>query len=99
MLIVGEVDIFVGRNYILSVRHARSSASPTCAPAASASRSCCEHGSGFVLYALMDNVVDRYFPVLDALETSSRPIEEQIFERERRARQHRGALRAEAASS
>ena len=29
----------------------------------------------------MDNVVDRYFPVLDALETELEKIEEQIFER------------------
>ena len=37
------------------------------------------HGSGFVLYALMDTVVDRYFPVLDALETELENLEEQIF--------------------
>ena len=48
-LLVGEVDIFVGRNYVLSVRTARSRASPTCARAPSASRSCCKHGAGFVL--------------------------------------------------
>ena len=36
-------------------------------------------GSGFVLYALMDNVVDRYFPVLDALEIELERIEERMF--------------------
>ncbi|TAL55981.1 MAG: magnesium and cobalt transport protein CorA, partial [Methylovulum sp.] len=36
-------------------------------------------GSGFVFYALMDAVVDRYFPVLDALEIELENIEEQIF--------------------
>jgi magnesium transporter len=34
-----------------------------------------------VLYALMDAVVDRYFPLLDAMETDLETIEEQIFER------------------
>ena len=38
-------------------------------------------GAGFVLYALMDAVVDRYFPLLDAMETDLEAIEGQIFER------------------
>ena len=36
-------------------------------------------GSGFVLYALMDAVVDRYFPIIDALEVDLETIEHQIF--------------------
>jgi magnesium transporter len=32
-----------------------------------------------VLYALIDNVVDRYFPVLDQLETRLEASEEQLF--------------------
>jgi K+-transporting ATPase KdpC subunit len=38
------------------------------------------HGSGFVFYALLDAVVDRYFPVIDALETDLEAIEDKIFE-------------------
>ena len=36
-------------------------------------------GSGFVLYALTDAVVDRYFPVLDLLEAELESVEERIF--------------------
>jgi magnesium transporter len=36
-------------------------------------------GPGYVLYALMDAVVDRYFPVLDAIETDLESIEERLF--------------------
>src|SRR6185295_2247080 len=36
-------------------------------------------GSGFVLYALADAVVDRYFPVLDLLEAELESVEERIF--------------------
>ena len=36
-------------------------------------------GPGFVLYALMDSVVDRYFPVIDALEVELEAIEQRIF--------------------
>ena len=36
-------------------------------------------GPAFVLYALMDAVVDRYFPVVDTLEIGTRDIEARIF--------------------
>ncbi len=78
-LTVGEVDVFVGVNYVLSVRN-RSHEDFL------GVRSRCERephllsqGSGFVFYALMDAVVDRYFPVLDALETELEHIEGNIF--------------------
>jgi magnesium transporter len=38
-----------------------------------------KQGSGFVLYALMDAVVDRYFPIIDHLESELEEIEGQIF--------------------
>ena len=38
-----------------------------------------QHGPAYVLYALMDNVVDRYFPVLDRLTEEIEEIEERIF--------------------
>jgi magnesium transporter len=76
---VGELDIFVGPNYILSVRlHSDRGFSEV--------RARCErephllkHGAAYVFYALMDAVVDRYFPILDALESELEQIEEQIF--------------------
>jgi magnesium transporter len=39
-------------------------------------------GSSFVLYALMDAVVDRYFPVIDDLETQLEAIEERLFDKD-----------------
>lgn len=77
---VGEVDVFVGPNFVLSVRNrtkadflgvrARSEREPHLL----------KHGPAFVFYALLDAVVDRYFPVIDALETELEAIEDQIFE-------------------
>jgi magnesium transporter len=76
---VGEVAIFVGRNYILSVRSG-------VARGFQDVRARCEHepqllrrGPGYVLYALMDAVVDRYFPLLQSVELELERIEEQIF--------------------
>ncbi len=36
-------------------------------------------GEGFVLHALLDFIVDQYFPVIDALETELDELEDQIF--------------------
>ena len=48
-------------------------------------------GSGFVLYAIMDTVVDRYFPVLARLEADLERLETEIFRGVPSAVQHRGA--------
>ena len=40
-----------------------------------------KNGAGYVFYALMDAVVDRYFPIIDALEGELEGIESQIFVR------------------
>ncbi len=80
-LTVGEISIFAGRNFILSTRN-RSSQSLL------GVRGRCERepellqlGSGFVLYALMDAVVYRYFPVIDDLESQLESIEEHLFDK------------------
>lgn len=76
---VGEIDIFVGKNYVLSVRNKSNHS-------LAGVRTRCEQepqqlakGPAFVLYALIDAVVDRYFPVIQALETELETIEDQIF--------------------
>ena len=77
----GEVDIFVGPNYILSVRHRTDRGFGEVRARCEREPELLRYGSGFVLYALMDTVVDRYFPILDALESELETIEEQIFAR------------------
>jgi magnesium transporter len=76
---IGEVDVFVGENYVLSTRNRTQQGFLGV-------RARCERephhlmqGSAFVFYALMDAVVDRYFPVVVAFETELETIEDQIF--------------------
>ena len=75
----GELDVFVGRNYVLSVRNNSNQNFYGV-------RARCEReplqlskGPAFVLYALMDAVVDSYFPVVESLETQLDRIEGNIF--------------------
>jgi magnesium transporter len=76
---VGEVDLFVGRNYVLSVRHRTEPGFRAVRERAESEPDLLKVGAGFVFYALMDNVVDRYFPLVDALEVQLEEIEERIF--------------------
>lgn len=76
---IGEVDVFVGRNYVLSIRNNSEQGFLGVRERCEREPELLRHGSGYVLYALMDTVVDRYFPILDALETRLEALETRIF--------------------
>jgi magnesium transporter len=75
----GEVAIFVGRNYILTVRTRAQKGFAEVRARCESEPELLKRGPGYVLYAVMDAVVDRYFPVLHELEAELERIEEQIF--------------------
>lgn len=77
----GEVAIFVGANFVLSVRNRSQQHFLGVRERCEREPELLARGAGFVFYALMDAVVDRYFPLLDALETDLEAIEAQIFRR------------------
>jgi len=76
---VGEVDVFVGRNYVLSVRNHSERGLQEVRARCEREPELLRHGSGYVLYALMDAIVDRYAPVLDTVEGELEALEEKIF--------------------
>ena len=76
---LGETHIFVGPRYAVSIRHGASHTYAAVRTRCEAAPHLLRKGPGFVLYALMDSIVDRYFPVVDGLEEQLEAIEEQIF--------------------
>jgi magnesium transporter len=78
-LSVGEVNIFVGKNYVLSVRSRSEQGFGMVRARCEREPELLRHGAGYVLYALMDTVVDRYFPVISHLTAEIEEIEERIF--------------------
>jgi magnesium transporter len=76
---IGEVSIFVGRNYVLSVRQRSEQGFTSVRQRTEREPHLLKHGSGFVFYALIDTVVDRYFPVLEAFEEELELLEERMF--------------------
>ena len=89
---VGEVSIFVGTNYAVSVRSRAERGFHDVRARCEREPELLRHGPGYVLYALMDAVVDRYFPLIDALETELEQIEERIFSPRASARANIEAL-------
>jgi magnesium transporter len=76
---IGEVDIFVGHNYVLTARHHSEQGFLGVRQRAEREPHLLKNGAGYVLYALMDTVVDRFFPVLEALEMELERTEQQLF--------------------
>jgi magnesium transporter len=76
---VGELNVFVGHNYVVSVRSRSEHGFVEVRERCEREPELLRNGPGFVLYALMDAAVDRYFPVIDGLEVELETIEQQIF--------------------
>jgi magnesium transporter len=76
----GELHIFIGRDFVVTVRHAES-------PDLSVVRKRLEQdpellalGTDAVLYAILDAVVDGYLPVVAGIENDVDEIETQVFD-------------------
>jgi magnesium transporter len=78
-LLTGEVAIFVGPQYVVSVRRGTQHGFTEVRRRCEQEPDLLQHGPAYVLYALMDTVVDRYFPVLDRITEEIEEIEERIF--------------------
>ncbi len=75
----GETHIFIGRRYVVSVRHGSLVSHVGLRARCEATPQLLTKGPGFVLYALMDFIVDQYMPIVQALEEELEQLEEQIF--------------------
>jgi magnesium transporter len=77
-----EVNIFLGANYLLTVRHG----GPTLKNARRAAEKMIEplsHGPTAALYAVLDSIVDHYEDVAAELETDVQEVETSVFSAQR----------------
>jgi magnesium transporter len=91
---VGELAIFCGRNYLIAVRNHVERGFADVRMRCEREPELLRQGPGYALYALIDAAVDRYFPVLDALEDELDGIEGRIFAPEGVPRENIEALYA-----
>jgi magnesium transporter len=75
----GETHVFVGAGYVVTVRHGSQRSHAALRARCEASPTLLAKGPGFVLYALMDFLVDQYFPIVAALEEDVGHLEEQLI--------------------
>lgn len=75
----GETHFFVGPNFIVVVRHGSNVPYTEVRARCESMPELLTKGQGFVLYAVMDFIVDRYFPVVQEMETELEVIEDKIF--------------------
>ncbi len=76
---LGETHLFIGPRYALSVRHGETQSYAEVRGHCESSPRLLRKGPGYVLYAIMDFVVDQYFPLVTELEECLTGLEEQIF--------------------
>jgi len=77
---IGEVHVFVGPRFVVSVRHNSQQGFLGVRGRCEREPDLLRQGPGFVFYALMDAVVDRYFPLMDAIEAELEQLEETMFQ-------------------
>jgi len=76
----GETHFFLGKNYIVSVRHGSSYSYTDVRTRCETTPQLLRKGPAFALYAVMDSIVDQYFPVIHGMEQELEMIEDKIFD-------------------
>lgn len=77
---VGDVYIIANEGYVLTIRKGYGKDFSFVRKIVEKNNKQLTHGSGFILYSIMDAVVDRYFPVINSLEKEFETFEKQVFE-------------------
>ena len=75
----GETHFFVGNNFIVTIRHGSSVSYANVRSRCESTPHLLSKGQGFALYAVMDFIVDLYYPVVHQMEMELESIEDKIF--------------------
>jgi magnesium transporter len=80
---LGELLVFLGPDYVITVRHGEASSLHPVREALEADPEHLRRGPGAVLHAILDRVVDDYQPAIEGLETDIEEVEEELFSGQR----------------
>jgi magnesium transporter len=79
----GEINMFVGDDFVVTVRHGSGSELHTARRDLEAKSAVLTHGPSAVVYAVCDRVVDGYLSVMTALEEDVDEVETSVFSAQR----------------
>jgi magnesium transporter len=79
VITLGDIMLFVGRDFIVSVRHGEASGLKDVRHRAECNPELLRCGPGTILHAIVDHVVDDYFPAMEGVENDITEIESQVF--------------------
>ncbi|PZR87847.1 MAG: magnesium and cobalt transport protein CorA [Candidatus Nephthysia bennettiae] len=85
---VEEIDLFYNDHFLIAVHAAPIPALEEAVDRWRRNTEIIENGIGALIYAVLDTVVDSYFPVLDGIEDEIERSEERIFAQRRNAGYH-----------
>ena len=77
----GETNIFVGRGYVVSVRHGASTSYATVRQRCEACPAVLAGGEDYILYAILDFIVDNYLPVVETVQAEVDELEDGVLHR------------------
>src|SRR5215475_10550134 len=80
-IVFGETHIFGGRGYVVTVRHGSTTAYTEVRARCESAPKMLAKGESFVVYSVMDFIVDNYFPILHQLESEVDTLEDAVFSR------------------
>lgn len=77
----GEIDLFIGPKYVISVRHGEAAdLRPARERLQKDHRDLLDHGTAAVAWAILDEVVDNYEPVVAGIEDDIEEVEQEVFD-------------------
>jgi magnesium transporter len=75
----GETHLFVGKGYVVTVRHGASKTYAEVRKRCEATPTTLSEGEDFIVYAILDFIVDNYFPVLAIISSEMETIEDGVL--------------------
>jgi magnesium transporter len=78
-IIFGETHIFFGKGYVVSVRHGASTSYTTVRQRAETCPTLLKRGEDYILYAILDFIVDNYLPVVESIGEEVDALEERLL--------------------
>ena len=76
----GETHVFVGDRFVITVRHGKSSGYASVREKTESTPARLATGPGYVLYSIVDFIVDHYQPCMDTLQYRFRQVEKDLFQ-------------------